>query len=152
MNLQASNEAYSATVATAYRREPVIIETLDFGVVGEAMGLVIDELTGDTVRAHWDATPALHQPAGILHGGAHAWVVETLASVGAMVWLGDRGTAVGVSNQTDFYRAVSQGRLTSVATPVHRGRRQQVWLVETSDAEHRLIARGQLRLQNLPPD
>jgi len=38
----------------------------------------------------------------------------------------------------------------SVATPVHQGRSQQVWVVETRDAENRLISRGQLRVQNLP--
>ncbi|GMA86808.1 hypothetical protein GCM10025868_20580 [Angustibacter aerolatus] len=36
-----------------------------------------------------------------------------------------------------------------MATPVHQGRSQQVWLVETRDAGDRLVARGQVRLQNL---
>ena len=76
-------------------------------------------------------------------------MVETLASVGAAVWLGDRGQVVGVNNSTDFYRAVREGRLTSTATPVHRGRSQQVWVVETHDEEGRLVSRGQVRLQNL---
>jgi acyl-coenzyme A thioesterase PaaI-like protein len=34
---------------------------------------------------------------------------------------------------------------------VHRGRLQQVWLVETTDEQGRLVARGQVRLQNLQP-
>jgi uncharacterized protein (TIGR00369 family) len=121
----------------------------DFGVVGEAMGLTVHELTGDGVQVSWTVTPGLHQPAGILHGGIHCWVIETLASVAGMAWLGDRGVVVGVSNQTDFYRAVTQGRLVSTGTPVHRGRSQQVWLVETRDDADRLVARGQVRLQNL---
>jgi uncharacterized protein (TIGR00369 family) len=58
---------------------------------------------------------------------------------------------VGVHNGTDFYRAAREGEMTSVATPVHRGRLQQVWLVETSDEQGRLVARGQVRLQNLQP-
>jgi uncharacterized protein (TIGR00369 family) len=77
-------------------------------------------------------------------------VVETLASVGAGLWFGDRGTVVGVSNQTDFYRGVGTGTLRSRATPIHRGRSQQVWVVETHDADGRLVARGQVRVQNLP--
>jgi acyl-coenzyme A thioesterase PaaI-like protein len=40
--------------------------------------------------------------------------------------------------------------MRSTATPVHQGRSQQVWIVETHDAEGRLIARGQLRVQNIP--
>ena len=115
------------------------------------LGVQLQEATGDRVVATWVAGVHLHQPYGIVHGGAHCGVVETLASVGAAVWLGDRGTVVGVSNSTDFYRAVSDGTLTSTALPVHRGRSQQVWVVETVDAEGRLVSRGQVRLQNLEP-
>jgi uncharacterized protein (TIGR00369 family) len=79
--------------------------------------------------------------------------VETLASLGAALWIGDVGKVVGVNNNTDFFRAVSDGALTSTATPLHRGRSQQVWVVETvADDSGKVIARGQVRLQNLYPD
>jgi len=120
-----------------------------FGIVGETIGLSVEELTGDLMRVRWHVVPAVHQPAGILHGGIHAWIHETVASVAATVWFGDQGQVVGVSNQTDFFRAVRAGELTSVGTPLHRGRSQQVWVVETRDADGRLVARGQVRLQNL---
>ena len=119
------------------------------GPFAERLGIQLESADGDEVVASWAAQPDLHQPYGIVHGGVHASVVETLASVGAALWLGDRGKVVGVSNTTDFYRAVSDGTLTSRATPLHRGRSQQVWLVETSDADGRVISRGQVRLQNL---
>jgi 1,4-dihydroxy-2-naphthoyl-CoA hydrolase len=115
------------------------------------LGIEMTEVTGDRVVAHWDAAAKHHQPYGIVHGGVHCSVVETLASVGAAMWLGDRGQVVGVNNNTDFYRAVREGRLTSTATPLHRGRMQQVWVVETLDADSRTVARGQVRLQNLYP-
>jgi len=35
------------------------------------------------------------------------------------------------------------------AEPIHRGRRQQLWLVMITDGDDRVIARGQVRLQNL---
>jgi 1,4-dihydroxy-2-naphthoyl-CoA hydrolase len=115
------------------------------------LGLEFTEVTGDRVEATWTAGEKHHQPYGIVHGGVHCAVVETLASVGAAAWLGDRGNVVGVNNNTDFYRGVSEGELTSTATPVHRGRSQQVWVVETVDDQGRLVARGQVRLQNLDP-
>lgn len=121
-----------------------------FGVVGRAIGLVVEEVSDDRMRVRWNVTPDVHQPAGILHGGIHSWIVETVASVAAAGWVGDEGQVVGVSNQTDFYRAVREGELTSTGTPVHRGRTQQVWVVETRDDRDRLVARGQVRLQNLP--
>lgn len=125
---------------------------LDAGVLGPfaaALGMEFVRADGDEVTAAWVAGPALHQPDGIVHGGVHCSIVETLASVGAARWLGDRGKVVGVSNSTDFFHAATEGRLTSTATPLHRGRSQQVWVVETRDQDDRLVARGQLRLQNL---
>lgn len=117
------------------------------------IGLEFVELTGERVVATWKAAPHLHQPYGIVHGGVHCSVVETLASMGGAVWLGDRGQVVGVNNNTDFYRAISEGGFTSTATPLHRGRSQQVWLVETTiDENGKVASRGQVRLQNLYPD
>jgi 1,4-dihydroxy-2-naphthoyl-CoA hydrolase len=115
------------------------------------LGLELTLITPDRVQARWTARPDLHQPYGIVHGGVHCSVVETLASVGAAVWLGTRGKVVGVNNNTDFFRAVGDGELVSTATPLHRGRSQQLWLVETVDGSGRTIARGQVRLQNLYP-
>ena len=116
----------------------------------EHLGLRFGHLSGDRVEATWTARPEFHQPYGIVHGGVHASVVESLASMGAVMWYADRGRCVGVSNRTDFFRAVSDGVLTSVGTPIHQDDIQQVWLVETHDAEGRLVASGQLRVQNLP--
>ena len=115
----------------------------------EYLGLELTEVTGNQVTARWTAQPRLHQPYGIVHGGVYCSVVETLASVGAATWLGERGKVVGVNNITDFFRAVSEGLLVSVARPLHRGRSQQVWVVETEDEQGRVVARGQVRLQNL---
>lgn len=119
------------------------------GPFAEHLGIHLESAGGDEVVGTWTAKPDLHQPYGIVHGGVHASVVETLASVGAALWFGERGKVVGVSNATDFYKAVSDGTLTSRATPLHRGRSQQVWLVETRDTDGRVVSRGQVRLQNL---
>ncbi|MEU7780707.1 PaaI family thioesterase [Micromonospora parva] len=115
------------------------------------LGLTFEEASADRVVISWQVRPELHQPFGIQHGGVYCAVVETAASVGGALWLADRGTVVGVSNQTDFLRAVRDGELTAVGTPVHRGRSQQLWQVEITDADARLVARGQVRLQNLSP-
>ncbi len=116
------------------------------------LGIEMTEVRADRVVATWDAQPKHHQPYGIVHGGVHCSVVETLASVGAATWLGDKGQCVGVNNTTDFFRAVREGVLTSVATPIHRGRTQQLWVVETHDDQDRLVSRGQVRIQNLYPE
>jgi 1,4-dihydroxy-2-naphthoyl-CoA hydrolase len=121
----------------------------DLGPYAKFLGLEIDSADGDEVTAHWAVRPDLLQPYGIVHGGVHCSVVETLASLGAALWLDDRGKVVGVSNSTDFFRAATEGRLRATARPLHRGRSQQVWVVEIIDDQERMISRGQVRLQNL---
>lgn len=115
----------------------------------ETIGLQLTEATADRVVARWTVRPHLLQPYGIVHGGVYCSAVETVASYGGALWFGDRGHVVGVSNTTDFLRAVREGDLTATATPVHRGRLQQLWSVEVSDEQDRLVARGQVRLQNI---
>ena len=125
---------------------------LDGDITGQFvqhLGVELSEVSGDRVVATWKARPELHQPYGIVHGGVHCSVIETLASIGAAMWVGEDAKVVGVNNNTDFYRAVREGTLTSTATPLHRGRSQQVWLVETVDEQGKVAARGQVRLQNL---
>jgi 1,4-dihydroxy-2-naphthoyl-CoA hydrolase len=93
-----------------------------------------------------------HQPWGLVHGGLYATVIESFATTGAFEAVKDQGMqAVGVSNHTDFLRPHRSGRLEVVAAPVHQGRTQQLWQVEIRRPEdQKLVARGQVRLQNVP--
>ncbi|WP_436838618.1 PaaI family thioesterase [Nocardia nova] len=119
------------------------------GTFSDVIGVKYTEVGPDRVAAEWVVSPQLHQPAGIVNGGVYCTVIETLASVGGGVWFADRGHVVGVNNNTDFLRAVREGLLRGVATPIHRGRSQQLWQVHITDEDDRLVARGQVRLQNL---
>jgi 1,4-dihydroxy-2-naphthoyl-CoA hydrolase len=116
-----------------------------------AQGFGYSEITGDRVVLSWTVTAEQLQPDGIVHGGVYCAAVESAASIAAATWLGLRGSVVGVANHTDFLRAVRAGRLTATASPIHRGRSQQLWLVEIADDQERRVARGQVRLQNLTP-
>ena len=116
-----------------------------------AIGLTYSELSPDGVRANLTVTPTLHQPMGIVHGGVWCSMVESMASVSAYLWLSANGggNVVGVNNNTDFLHAITEGTAYGASEPVHRGRRQQLWLVTIRDGAERLIARGHVRLQNL---
>jgi len=117
----------------------------------KALGLVFTEINPDQTCAELEVAPKLLQPMGIVHGGVYCSMVESLASVAAYTWLqaNGGGSVVGVNNNTDFLRAIGSGRVYGAATPVHRGRRQQLWLVTITNSDERLVARGQVRLQNL---
>ena len=113
------------------------------------VGVRVEEATGDRVVLTCPVTPDLHQPFGLVHGGVYATLAETAASVGGSLWFGDQGKVVGVSNHTDFLRAVRRGELRAEATPLSRGRTTQLWQVEIADEQGRLIAHAKVRLQNL---
>jgi len=118
------------------------------------IGLVYTDVGPDGAHATLELQPKLCQPAGIVHGGVYCSIVESVASMSAHAWLNRDGgeavgTVVGVNNNTDFLRAVSSGTVHAAATPIHRGRRQQLWLVTITDSDGRTVARGQVRLQNL---
>jgi uncharacterized protein (TIGR00369 family) len=117
------------------------------------LGLTFTEVTPDGAKAELDVKPSLLQPMGIVHGGVYCSIIESMASVSAYVWLSAHGggNVVGVNNNTDFLRAISSGTVYGVSEPLHRGRRQQLWLVTVKDEKDRVIARGQVRLQNLEP-
>lgn len=121
------------------------------------IGLTFTDVGPDGARAALELQPKLCQPAGIVHGGVYCTVIESVASVSGHTWLNPEGghsggTVVGVNNNTDFLRAVSSGTVYAESTPIHRGRRQQLWLVTITDSDDRVVARGQVRLQNLPTD
>ncbi len=119
-----------------------------------ASGLEIETASATEVSGHVDATTDHHTPTGIVHGGLYATVIETAASIGASLAAAaanEGAYAVGVNNQTDFLRPHLAGRLDVRATPIQQGRQLQLWLVEITNAEGKLVARGQVRLANRPP-
>ena len=120
------------------------------------LGLTYQELTPDGARAQLEIHDRLLQPWGIVHGGVYCSMVESMASTAAYTWISANGggAVVGVNNNTDFLRAIGSGTVYGTATPVHRGRRQQLWIVTIAGSGDRLVARGQVRLQNLdtPPN
>jgi uncharacterized protein (TIGR00369 family) len=88
----------------------------------------------------------------VVHGGVYCTVIESAASIGASAAVADRGAfAVGVNNSTDFLRPMTSGRVDVVAEPVQQGRTLQLWQVLLTRADDgKLVARGQVRLQNVP--
>jgi uncharacterized protein (TIGR00369 family) len=127
---------------------PELAEVLERGLA-HRIGLVHDTAGPDGVTAHLEVRPDLLGPEGGLHPGVASAVVETLASVGAALWLGEAGQVVGVTNTTDHVSAPTSGVLSATADPVDRGRDAQLWDVRLVDADGGLVADGRVRLQNL---
>jgi uncharacterized protein (TIGR00369 family) len=128
------------------------IHTNSSGGFDHLIGVDIEEAGPDRCVVSLEIDDRHHQPYGIVHGGIYCTLVESAASIGGAVHAMEQGIpgAVGVSNTTDFFRSHRTGRIRAVATPIHQGRSQQVWVVEiTRDDDGALLARGQVRLHNL---
>lgn len=119
-----------------------------------AMGMTITHATRDEVRAELTIGRQHLQGYGIVHGGVHCGIVETLSSMGAYLFARERGQhVVGLENNTSFIRAVRAGsKLHAVATPITRGRQTQVWQAQVLDEEERLVATGRVRLLCIADD
>ena len=120
----------------------------------QAMGMTITHATKDEVRAELTVGQQHLQGYGIVHGGVHCGIIETLSSMGAYLFAREMGKqVVGLENSTSFIRAVRAGaKLHAVARPVTRGRQTQVWQAQVLDEEERVVATGRVRLLCLDAD
>ena len=118
-----------------------------------AMAIKLTRATRDEVVAEVTLGPVHLQAYGIVHGGVHAGIIESVASIGAALDVLPRGhSVVGLENHTSFLRAVRSGTLRAVAKPLSRGRRSQVWEGSVHDDQGRLAATGRVRLLVLDPE
>lgn len=104
------------------------------------LDIELTEMTQQRVTATMPVTPKVHQPFGLLHGGASLVLAETVASMAA--WLNvDQATerVVGLEINANHLRGKRDGVITAVATPAHIGRRTQVWEVRITDEVGKLV-------------
>lgn len=120
----------------------------------KSMGLRFVRASADEVEVEWTVGKQHLQPYGIVHGGVHCGVIETVCSIGAALAAAAQDQArgaVGLENHTSFIRAVREGAtLRCKATPLTRGRTTQVWQAEVREGE-KLVATGRVRLLCVDP-
>lgn len=115
------------------------------------LGIEIVEATKQRVVATMPVGPRVHQPFGLLHGGASVALAETVASTGA--WMNVDQAAewvVGIEINANHLRARRDGLVTATATPVHVGRRTQVWDVRIADEEGKTVCVSRCTLAVVP--
>lgn len=115
------------------------------------LGIEVTQADKDRVVARMPVGPRVHQPFGLLHGGASVALAETVVSIGA--WLNldrEKEFAVGLEINANHVRAVKSGHVTATATPVHVGRRTQVWEAKLVDDDGRLVCISRCTLGTMP--
>lgn len=115
------------------------------------LGIEIVESNKERVVARMPVGPKVHQPFGMLHGGASVALAETVASMAGLMQI-DRSkeTVVGIEINANHLRGKRDGVITAVATAVHIGRRTHVWDVRITDEEGKMVCISRCTLAVVP--
>src|SRR5258706_13385279 len=100
------------------------------------LGIEIVEATKERVVGTMPVGPKVHQPFGLLHGGASVALAETVASTAG--WMNvdqETESVVGLEINANHLRAKRDGIVTATATPIHVGRSTHVWEWRVTDEE-----------------
>jgi uncharacterized protein (TIGR00369 family) len=109
------------------------------GTMHDTLDLTFEEITPERVIITMPVTKRVHQPFGVLHGGASVALAESAASIGANANCPDGMVAMGQEINANHLRPKVDGVLRAVAVPVHVGRTSQVWTVEIRDEAGKLV-------------
>jgi 1,4-dihydroxy-2-naphthoyl-CoA hydrolase len=112
------------------------------GTMMEALGMEAVEVTPERMVLRLPITDKIRQPMGLLHGGATAALVETVASMGSFIQCPEGHVPVGIEVNCNHLRGKKDGVIEAVGIPVHRGRRTHVWEVKVYDENQKMIAIG----------
>ena len=107
----------------------------------ELMGIEFLAAAPDRVVAEMTVREDLCTSPAVLHGGAIMAFADTLGAAGTILNLPEGAGTTTIESKTNFIAAAPLGaRITGEATPLHRGRRTQVWQTRIATAEGRLVA------------
>ena len=131
-------------------KTPVTLEHLQErarNTLSEHLGIRYTEIGADYLRATMPVDARTHQPAAILHGGASVALAESVGSVGANLCVDMRTqVCVGQEINANHLRPVRSGLVTATARPYHVGSRSQVWHVEITDEQGKLVCVSRLTM------
>jgi 1,4-dihydroxy-2-naphthoyl-CoA hydrolase len=117
----------------------------------ETLGIVFTDFGEDFVEATMPVNSRVHQPAGLLHGGATAALAESLGSLGSFIMVGEEAAGVvGIEINANHIRSIKEGLVTARGTLLHKGRKTHVWDIKVTDEKDRLISVCRLTNMILP--
>jgi len=141
-------------MASIWKR-PISVELLNALHVDTTvshLGIEFIEVGDDFIRARALVDQRTRQPMGILHGGISVLLVESLGSCGAAFSSPPEVRTVGLDINANHLRSVSEGWVTGVCRPIHRGRSTHVWQIEVSDDQGRPTCISRITMAMLGPE
>jgi len=118
----------------------VDLEGLHRGTLAEHLGIRFVEATAERVIAEVEHRPALTTVGGAMHGGTLMALADTVGAAATFLNLPAGASTTTLESKTNFFAAGKAGVVRAEATPLHRGRRTQVWQTRVTDASGRLLS------------
>ena len=107
----------------------------------ETLNIEYVDVGEDFIVARMPVTPEVHQPDGVLHGGATAALAESIGSVAVFVFSKEPDAVVrGIEISANHLKSVSSGYVYATARPVHLGSTIQLWEIRVTNEAEELIS------------
>jgi len=117
------------------------------GNMGEHLGIEFLELGADYLMAKMPVDHRTKQPLGLLHGGASVVLAETLGSVGAIHTIDpSKYYCVGLEINANHIKSATNGFVYGKASPIHIGRKTQVWDIKITTEGGQLVCASRITL------
>ena len=108
--------------------------------LGKTLNIVFTEVTNETLTATMPVTPRVHQPYGIMHGGASCVLAETLGSCLSVLHVDiEKFAPVGTNINSNHLRSKKDGLVTGTAKFIRKGKTMHVSEIEIRDEKGELI-------------
>ena len=107
----------------------------------ETLEIEFIDLTEDVLTARMPVTSKVHQPDGVLHGGASVALAESIGSAAAIVFLGQENSTIrGLEISANHIKSIRDGFVYAKATALHRGKTTQLWQIRIENEAAELIS------------
>lgn len=130
-------------------KKPISLERLNAtskNTMMEHLNIIYTEITENSISATMPVCSYTHQPLGMLHGGASVVLAETLGSIAGNFAVDETRYCVGLDINANHLRAMRQGEVIGTAKPIHLGISTQVWQIDITDEQGRLVCVSRLTL------
>nr|WP_042271418.1 hotdog fold thioesterase [Nonlabens ulvanivorans] len=107
----------------------------------ETLEIEFIDVGEDFLTARMPVTPRVHQPDGVLHGGASVALAESVGSAASYIFLNTKEFAIrGLEISANHTKSKKDGDVFATARFLHKGRTTQLWEIRIVDEEDRLIS------------
>lgn len=117
----------------------------------ETLNIKYTDAGEDFLVATMPVNPSVHQPMGLLHGGASVALAESVGSAASMIYVNSELSEVrGIEISANHLKAKRDGIVTATAKIVHKGRSIHLWEIRITDENNNLISLCKLTNMVLP--